>query len=108
MAAGRTAILDATWSRRADREDAVALARRLGARTLFVETRCGPETALARLASRAVGGRAASDAGPGLYRRSAAEFERFDETREGPRRVIETDRPGWRGRFEEVARTLAS
>jgi aminoglycoside phosphotransferase family enzyme/predicted kinase len=107
LASGRPAILDATWSQRAGRRRAYDLARALGSRTLFVETRCAPEVALARLARRERSGADASDAGPALYPHSRAGFESYDAETEGPQLVVETDRPSWREELERAAARLA-
>jgi aminoglycoside phosphotransferase family enzyme/predicted kinase len=95
VASGRLAVLDATWSRRADRARARALAKELGSRCLFIETCCAPAVALQRLARREAIGRDASDAGPALYATSLARFEAFDEDAEGERHRVVTDRPRW-------------
>jgi aminoglycoside phosphotransferase family enzyme/predicted kinase len=105
---GRTAILDATWSRRIDRAHARALAAELGARTLFVETRCPPELALQRLARRQAWGRDASDAGPAYHAESVAGFEGFDEATEGERVVVDTGLPDWRDALAVLTEKLAA
>jgi uncharacterized protein len=91
---GRSVLLDATFLRRADRQAAARLARRFGARTLFVECTCPRALALQRLderwAARTQGDRGiveaasrASDARPALYDEQAAHWESFDSG-EGP------------------------
>jgi predicted kinase len=105
LASGRAAILDATWSRRADRESARALARAHGARCIFLETTCAPEVARARLARREAAGRDPSDAGPEFHAVSAARFEPWAEGEQGLHFALRTDRPEWR---EELAKLAGS
>jgi aminoglycoside phosphotransferase family enzyme/predicted kinase len=100
LASGRSAILDATWSARADRQRAGELAHRLGARLVFVETRCPAELARRRLARREAAGGDASDAGPSFYAASAARFEPWSGAEEGPRRLLDTDQAGWEAGLE--------
>jgi len=89
LADGRSVLLDATFLRRADRQAAARRARRLGARTLFIECTCPRELALKRLGQRwtarikgdeenpeAVS--RASDARPALYDEQAARWEAFE------------------------------
>ena len=64
VGSGRTAVLDGTFSRREERHRARRVARDLGARIFFVETRCSARVALARLRRRAGDGADPSDAGP--------------------------------------------
>lgn len=52
LRAGRSVILDASFSRRAQRREARRLAERLGARFLLIECTCPPEVARRRLAGR--------------------------------------------------------
>jgi aminoglycoside phosphotransferase family enzyme/predicted kinase len=105
LASGRGAILDATWSRRADREKARALARAHAARCVFLETTCAPEVARARLAQREAAGRDPSDAGPEFLAVSAARFEPWAAGEPGAHVALRTDRPEWR---EELAKLVGS
>lgn len=103
VAAGRTAVLDATYAQRARREAARAWAAARGVPALLVEVRCRRETALGRLARREAEGRDPSDAGPALYDFSAAGFEATDEWPRPLRVVASTEDPGWREALAEVA-----
>lgn len=100
LASGRSAILDATWSARSERQRARELAARLGAELVFVETRCPAELARRRLARREAAGSDASDAGPSFHAASAARFEAWSEAEEGLRRVLNTDEAGWEAGLE--------
>ncbi len=98
LASGRSALLDATFARRSDRQAAAHLTAACGARAVFLECSCPPEVALQRLASRwdartgAAGQTAAETAGPGasvasdgrpaLYDAQRATWEAFDDTME--------------------------
>jgi aminoglycoside phosphotransferase family enzyme/predicted kinase len=95
LASGRSAILDATWSSRADRQRAHELAQRLGASFVFVEMRCPAELARQRLARREAAGTDASDAGPSFHAASAARFQPWSEAEPGVRRVLDTGETGW-------------
>jgi len=96
---GRNVILDASFSRKSQR-DAVrrwATARGIGAQLL--EVRCSKDLAMERLAKRERSGHDPSDAGPSLYRWSV---ENFQPPTEWPREnVIEivTDDSEWRDRL---------
>ncbi|HEX5066692.1 MAG TPA: AAA family ATPase, partial [Myxococcota bacterium] len=102
-ASGRVAILDATFGARAERLRAHgwASARRL--RAWFVETRCAPREAEARLDARAREGRDASDAGPELVAASHASFEPATEWPAARRRALATDTPDWRAAVPPLA-----
>jgi aminoglycoside phosphotransferase family enzyme/predicted kinase len=90
---GRVAILDATWARCAQRQEAQRWAQARGAALAVLEARCGRDQTLERLARRAREGTDPSDAGPELYELSAAAFEPIRQARLA---VIHTDAPGWR------------
>jgi aminoglycoside phosphotransferase family enzyme/predicted kinase len=105
-AAGRVAILDATYSRARHREQALAWALERRLPVALVETLCARETALARLARRAARNSSASDAGPTLYDWSAS---RFEPVRPAPglrRHRVATDAEGWRRRLRAIGREL--
>ena len=108
LGSGRHAVLDATFSSRANRADAARCAEKLGASAWLVEVRCAPEVARERLARRAAAGRDASDAGPQTWAASAAGFEPVDEWPAARRARIQTDRDDWPRRASElVARIRA-
>jgi aminoglycoside phosphotransferase family enzyme/predicted kinase len=104
LASGRTAILDATFSRRRWREAAAGLAAELGSAAFLVEARCAADVARARLARRAAAGLDPSDAGPETYAPSARDYEPPDEWPADRRAVVETDRDDWRSGLPRVRR----
>jgi aminoglycoside phosphotransferase family enzyme/predicted kinase len=106
IASGRVAILDASFGsqRERTRAHAWASARRLPA--WFVETRCAPQEAEARLTARARAGRDASDAGPALHAASRAGFEPPQEWPAARRRAVDTDAAGWRDAVRALAEEL--
>jgi aminoglycoside phosphotransferase family enzyme/predicted kinase len=106
LASGRTAILDATFSRRRHRAMAANLAAELGVSQRMIEVRCAPDIARARLARRAADMASASDAGPSFYDRSVSRFEPIAKS-ECPL-VVHTDVDGWREILEGDVRDLWS
>ena len=72
LAAGRTAILDATFLSGERRERLAAVARAAGVPLVLVETVCGEETAIGRIAARTRGGGSPSDATVEVYRHQRA------------------------------------
>jgi hypothetical protein len=108
LASGRSALLDATWSRAADRARVQAFARTSGVPALFIEARCAASVARERLARREAAGNDPSDAGPAFYHLSV---ERFEPPLEWPaelRRVVDTDRGDWRRELRAIAARLAA
>jgi aminoglycoside phosphotransferase family enzyme/predicted kinase/GNAT superfamily N-acetyltransferase len=103
---GRIALLDATWSRAANRERARRFARERGVRTFFIETRCTASVALERLARREAQGADPSDAGPAFHAHSAARFEPPTEWPAAALRVVQTDRDDWRIALRAIAADL--
>jgi aminoglycoside phosphotransferase family enzyme/predicted kinase len=103
---GRTAILDATWGRRQDREMVLRWARDRGVRAFFVEARCAGEVARERLRRRAAAADDASDADASLQRASASAFEPATEWPREARAAVATDEPDWGRRLLDVARRL--
>ncbi len=92
--AGRSVILDATWSSRANRRRATTMAIKHGALPVFVECVCPREVALERLAQRwqaktsglltADAPSAASDGRPELYDAQVARWQPHDGAVESP------------------------
>lgn len=89
LATGRSVLLDASFARQADRQDAVELARTLGAEAWFVECVCPRALAVQRLDTRwgdkqrhAGGAADASDGRPELYDAQAASWAPFDARHE--------------------------
>jgi predicted kinase len=100
---GRVAVLDATFDRARRREPLLRFAAAHRVPALLLETRCPAKITLGRLARRKAAGRDPSEAGPGLYGRSAAHFEAPREWPAAWRRCLWTNRP-WR---RELRRALA-
>jgi hypothetical protein len=108
LASGRSALLDATWSRAADRARARAFAQASGVPVFFVEARCAASVAHERLARREAAGNDASDAGPAFYARSVERFEPPQEWPAGQHRVVHTDRGDWRRELRAIAAGLCA
>lgn len=108
LASGRTAILDASWGARRERDTARDFAAARGVPAIFFEARCAAECARRRLARRCREGRDASDAGPALLEASAAGWEPVQEWPVGTRRCVNTDREGWRAEARAAALRLAA
>jgi aminoglycoside phosphotransferase family enzyme/predicted kinase len=93
LAAGRGAIIDATFQRRAHRDAARAVARAARVPILFVECVC-PETELRRrLAERARQNADASDADWNVYLQQRVTYEAFAADEQPERVVIDTTAP---------------
>lgn len=103
---GRTAILDATFSRRAWRGKAAAWARGRGCEAVLVEVVAPRDEVIERLAARATAGNDASEAGPGLYDAMRAEFEEPGEWPDARRARIDTSAASWRDDVEAAAGRL--
>jgi len=88
---GRTAILDASFTRRADRDRARRFAEEKGIDARLIEVRCDPTVAHERLTARAQAGNDPSDAGPDFLAISIERFEAPDEWPEADREVVRTD-----------------
>jgi aminoglycoside phosphotransferase family enzyme/predicted kinase len=95
--AGRWVVLDATYSRRADRKRLLGWAASRGIVPYLVETQCDPAVARERLAARARGthGETESDAGPELLDQSIERFEAPDEWPAGAHVAVDTTAAGW-------------
>jgi predicted kinase len=91
LAAGRSAILDATFRRRSDREAAAMLARRFGAKLVVVECVADEATCLDRITRRRKDPMRHSDSRPEVYFAQRAAFEPLDELPE--RLTIDTTLP---------------
>ncbi len=91
---GRTAILDASFSTRAQRDAARAWARDHGVAVELIEVRCDPEIARSRLQLRERKGIDPSDAGPDFLPISRERFEPPDEWPASDRQVIWSDAKG--------------
>jgi aminoglycoside phosphotransferase family enzyme/predicted kinase len=85
---GRTAILDASFSKRAQRDAARVWAAERGVAIRLIEVRCDPTIAEARLRERERIGLDPSDAGPEFLPVSQARFEPPDEWPAESRQLI--------------------
>jgi len=106
LASGRPVILDATFARRARRDEARALAAELGCPVFLVETTADRENTLARLERRRAAGHDPSDAGPEAYAPSVRSFEPPEEWPADRRATVRSDHEGWLDALDEVARRL--
>ena len=103
---GRVAILDATFSRAADRAAVLAWAFEHRAEALLVRVQCDEQLVLSRLAKRSERGDDPSDAGPELV---APSRDRFEEPIEWPDKdryetwSDRTERPALEGLFRRLA-----
>ncbi len=87
---GRTAVLDASFSQRVDRDAARKWASERGVSVRLIEVRCDSQVARERLAARAREGVDPSDAGPEFLPISRSRFEPPDEWPESDRETIWT------------------
>ena len=86
LKAGRSAIVDATFLRRADRDAARAVAGASKVPVVFVECWCEPVATMRRLKARATEGNDPSDADEDIYRQQRAAYEVF-ASEEQPERI---------------------
>ena len=93
LAAGRGAILDATFQRRVDRDAARAAARRAGVPILFVECDLPPGAVRARLAERGRGNADPSDADWRVYQQQRTRYEAFAPDELAQRLAVDTRQP---------------
>ncbi|MRR55067.1 MAG: kinase [Deltaproteobacteria bacterium] len=82
LAVGRSVIMDASFSRSADRSAAVDLARRLGVRFCLFHAWCPEEVSRERLEEREAEGSDVSDGRWALFSRQKNDFESLDPQRE--------------------------
>lgn len=99
---GRSVVLDATFSREAQRREALRLAEETGAAIVFVECVCSEATIRQRLSERADGD-SISDARVQHFDRLKAAFETPDELPAACLIRVDTERP-----LEEVLREIFS
>ena len=85
---GRTAILDASYSKRAHRDAVRRWASDRGTSVRLIEVRCDPEVAQRRLVARKQTDADPSDAGPDFLPVSQARFEAPDEWPKADRQTI--------------------
>lgn len=103
---GRTAILDATFSRRAWRERARQWARANAGACFLVEVEADEVDVRARLAARSAAANDASEAGPGLYDAMRAEFEKADEWPAEARARVNTSSVNWREHVDAIGERI--
>ncbi len=101
--AGRTAVLDGTFSKRSHREEVLRFAAHHDLPACLVEVCCSPEVARERLERRQAVGGDPSDAGPEFLERSLADFEPPTEWPEARRTRLATDAPGGAGLLQDLA-----
>ncbi len=92
LRAGRSVILDASFARSADRAEAAALARRMGARFRLFHTWCPDTVSRERLEVREAEGQEVSDGRWELYSQQKNDFEPFESAPEN-REEIDTSLP---------------
>lgn len=107
---GRTVILDATYAKRAWRQQAQAWAAREGSPCSLIEVTAHQSDVLTRLHERSTRGGDASDAGPELYEAMRAQFEEPSaQAKDWPAQrhfTIDTSDSGWREAARNAAATL--
>ena len=96
LMAGRSVILDASFTRRDHRRAAARLAREAGAQYACIEVSAGEDAIRERLAGRLRRGRDASDARWDIYVQQKRRFQRPSEV--PPERLIRVDTTKRRGR----------
>jgi aminoglycoside phosphotransferase family enzyme/predicted kinase len=92
LSTGQGAIIDATFQRRADREQARAIARAAGVPVVFVECVCPEDEVYGRLAARVERDDDASDADWAVYQQQRAQYQPFG-AHEGDHCAVDTTRP---------------
>jgi aminoglycoside phosphotransferase family enzyme/predicted kinase len=108
LRAGRTVVLDATWSERRRRSAARELAERSNARAFLLRVDCDEATALARVRARAARRDDPSDAGPEQVAASRACFEPLADWPGRERGEISTETAAWRGELPALLRAAGS
>jgi hypothetical protein len=98
---GRTAILDASFTQRTQRDLARSWAAARGVAIRLIEVVCAPEIALHRLGVRSEAGTDPSDAGPSFLATSLARFEPPEEWPPETHQVVRTDETGWEQQLAE-------
>ena len=93
LAAGRGALLDATFQRRAHRDAARDVARHCGVPILFAECVAPEEEIHRRLAERGRANTDASDADWTVYEQQRATYEPFAADEYAERVIVDTTRP---------------
>jgi uncharacterized protein len=95
VASGRTAILDASFTKRAQRDAAREWAAQNELPVRLIEVRCRKAIAIDRLRERTRRGTDPSDAGPEFLETSLARFEPPDEWPSADHQIIHSDDEAW-------------
>jgi predicted kinase len=90
LASGRSAILDATFTKRKWRTRVIELAKEHTVEPLFIECRAPHDEVIRRLTERAKKSSQASDATVEIYSDQLKELEPLDEIPAGWHRVVDT------------------
>jgi len=93
LSAGRPVIIDASYSRRADRRAAANLASRSGTGFMVVECRCAEGAVRSRLDERSTRRDEVSDGHWDIYAAQKAAFEPVTEVPESDHVILDTTRP---------------
>jgi aminoglycoside phosphotransferase family enzyme/predicted kinase len=101
LESGRTAILDASFTKRTQRDAVRNWAQQRGLTVRLLEVRCDTDNARKRLQKRAREGTDPSDAGPDFLPISEARFESPLEWPAIDRQVVHTNREGWEERISQ-------
>ncbi len=99
---GRVAILDATHSRREQREAVMHWADERGLDVFLLEARCESAETRRRLSEREQKPERISDAGVDFHAESVRGFESTDEWPADRRGIIRTDLPNWQATLDDV------
>ncbi len=105
---GRIAVLDASYTKRSQRDAAREWARERDVACVLLEAQCSEAEARARLEAREKAGTDASDAGPDFLPISLERFEAPNEWPDERRHVIATDADDWQTTVRDLARELRS
>lgn len=95
LASGRPVVLDATYSREADRHSVRALGAERGVPVRLLHVQCEESTTLARLRDRLDDPKRISDAGPEVYRAGREKFEPPLEWTDDESIRVETHLDAW-------------
>ncbi|MBW2287483.1 MAG: AAA family ATPase [Deltaproteobacteria bacterium] len=99
---GRCAILDATYSRREQREAVMRWANERGLDAFLLEARCEASETRRRLFEREQDPERISDAGVDFHAESTRRFEPTDEWPAERRALIRTDLPNWQATLRNL------
>jgi aminoglycoside phosphotransferase family enzyme/predicted kinase len=103
---GRIAILDATYSRREQRDAAFRWADERGLNAALLEARCDNDETRRRLTRREQDPGRISDAGADFHTESMRRFEATDEWPRDRHEVLRTDQPNWRVTLGDALRRI--